>query len=70
MSVDTRDRAEVLRDIARDLLAQADEIDGDDKCVCGHTRRSHGATGWNRGWCDGSDPESADPCECEEFDLW
>jgi len=57
-------KAENIRDIARELLARADELDGDVPCECQHMRRQHDPAGWNQGWCDSSD------CKCEEFKAW
>ena len=58
------DRAETIRDIARELLASADRLDGDMRCTCEHSLNQHDPAGWNKGWC--SDPD----CKCEEFEAW
>jgi hypothetical protein len=72
-------KAENIRDIARELLARADELDGKMPCECGHLRQNHDPAGWNQGWCNGAqttrrpfgDVIAADGnCKCEEFKAW
>jgi len=73
------DRAEVIREMARELLAKADLLDGTSPCVCGHLRQNHDPAGWNEGWCSGAQTTrrpknqiiAADgDCKCEEFEAW
>ena len=59
-------QARILRDIATELLAKADKLDGQVPCTCWHRRDEHqtGLGAWS-GFC-GGDTE----CKCEEFEAW
>jgi hypothetical protein len=76
LTIGAVEKAATIRELARELLAKADGLDGEMPCECGHTRTSHDPAGWNEGWCDGArvalghEASGPNDCKCEEFTAW
>jgi hypothetical protein len=71
MTIGDIEKAATIRELALELLAKADSLDGEQKCECGHQRQQHDPAGWNAGWCEGRNgDDNEDICECEEFKAW